>query len=475
MERLMVLRTLFLAASLSVTSFALAPSQAYAHETPDGFVELTKKLSPAVVNISTAQTIDIGKNKPSYPKGSPLERFNDFFGGGDENRVARALGSGFVIDPTGYIVTNNHVIEKADHIEVAFPNGDTYEAKLVGRDPSIDIALLKIEAGDDVPHVNFATGDAQVGEWVIAIGNPLGYSSSVAAGIVSANHRSISMGNYDDFIQTDVAINKGNSGGPLFNMKGEVIGINTAIVSPTGYSVGLSFSIPADLAVPIIDQLREYGETRRGFLGVNVQPVGKDMAKSYGLKTAHGALIKKVTKNSPASKAGLKYGDLIVSIGGEKLDKSSQLARMIAEATIDEKLEIVYIRKKKRKTVDVTIERLKEKVKKPSEDDDITENASAKDKVLGITVEAVSDKIHTQFRLEDDVVGVRVTKVSGRSNAAGKIRKGDVIIEVNQEAVDGPSDFAEKMQEAAESGDPIVFMVSRGGVPTFYAIQPPTT
>jgi len=467
----MVLRTLFLAAALTVPAATVLAPQASAHETPDGFVELTKKLAPAVVNISTAQTIDIGKNKPAYPKGSPLERFNDFFGGGDENRVARALGSGFVIDASGYIVTNNHVIEKADHIEVAFPNGDTYEAKLIGRDPSIDIAVLKIEAGDDVPYVEFATGDAQVGEWVIAIGNPLGYSSSVAAGIVSANHRSISMGNYDDFIQTDVAINKGNSGGPLFNMKGEVIGINTAIVSPTGYSVGLSFSVPADLAVPIIDQLREFGETRRGFLGVNVQSVDKNLAKSYRLKTPHGAVISRVTKNSPASKAGLKVGDLIVSIGGEKLDKSSQLARMIAESTIDEKLEIVYIRKKKRRTVDVTIERLKEKVKKPSDDDEIVASTSAKDQVLGITVETVTDKIHTQFGLDDDVEGVRVTKVNGRSNAAGKIRKGDVIIEVNQEPVAGPKDYAEKMEEAAKSGDPIVLLVSRGGIPYFYAIE----
>ena len=260
----MILRPLFTAFAFSVFTVLATPSLSSAQERPRDFVELSERLSPAVVNISTAQTIEIDNGNRAFPKGSPLEKFNDFFGdGGDKNRIARSLGSGFVIDKSGYIVTNNHVIEGADEIEVAFPNGTTFEAKLVGRDPSTDIALLKIEAGEDIPFVNFAGADsAKVGEWVIAIGNPLGYSSSVAAGIVSARHRQMSMTNYDDFIQTDVAINKGNSGGPLFNMDGDVVGVNTAIVSPTGYSVGLSFSIPADLASSVVDQLRAFGETR---------------------------------------------------------------------------------------------------------------------------------------------------------------------------------------------------------------------
>jgi len=220
----------------------------------------------------TAQTIEVKvEDAPTFPKGSPLERFNDFFGGGPQRdgRVSKSLGSGFVIDKDGHIVTNNHVIVDADLIEVTFPDGDTYEAELVGRDPATDIALLKISTGKDMPFVSFGDSDSvEVGESVIAIGNPFGYGGSVASGIISARNRDISHGNYDDFIQSDVAINKGNSGGPLFDMDGKVIGVNTAILSPTGGSVGISFSVPADLAASVVDQLREFGETRRGYLGI---------------------------------------------------------------------------------------------------------------------------------------------------------------------------------------------------------------
>ena len=227
----------------------VVPLSVHARPAPDGFADLAERLSPSVVNISTAQTIEIDPDVPKYPEGSPLERFNDFFGSGPEGgRVSKSLGSGFVIDKAGFIVTNNHVIEGADIIETTFPNGETYTAELIGTDPATDIAVLKIDAGKDLPAVDFAADDAgRVGEWVIAIGNPFGYSGSVAAGIISARNRDINQGSYDDFIQTDVAINKGNSGGPLFNMDGEVIGVNTAILSPTGGSVGISFSVSADL------------------------------------------------------------------------------------------------------------------------------------------------------------------------------------------------------------------------------------
>ena len=469
----MALRSLFLALALSVSSAAFVTHSAVAHETPDGFVELTKKLAPAVVNISTAQTIEIKAQK--FEKGSPLERFNDIFGGGDENRVARSLGSGFVIDKSGYIVTNNHVIEGADSIEVAFPNGESFDAVLIGRDPSTDIALLKIDAGKDMPFVSFADdASVEVGEWVIAIGNPLGYSSSVAAGIVSANHRQMSMTNYDDFIQTDVAINKGNSGGPLFDMDGNVIGVNTAIVSPTGYSVGLSFSVPAGLASSVVDQLKEYGETRRGFLGVRVQEVTKGMAKAYKLKEAHGALITAVTKESPAYKAGLKQGDLITSLGGVKLTDSGKLARLIAEAEIDANLKVDYVRKKskKHKTVNVMIERLKEKVKKPDAGKSGTKNVSVSGNAQGITVEEMTEKMRARYRLDDDVIGVRVTKVSVKSDSSGKLRKGDIILEVAQEPIESPEDFTKKMKAAAEQDEPIILLISRGGVPRFYSVEP---
>ncbi|PHR60453.1 MAG: hypothetical protein COA43_07000 [Robiginitomaculum sp.] len=461
-------------AAISVPVFAQAADKIDGDKfrAPASFSQLSKRLSPAVVNISTAQTIEID-NKRAFPKGSPLERFNDIFGnGGDENRIARSLGSGFVIDKAGYIVTNNHVIEDADFIEVAFPDGESYDAKLIGRDPSTDLALLKIETGKDMPFVSFAGANAaEVGEWVIAIGNPLGYSSSVAAGIVSAKHRNISMTNYDDFIQTDVAINKGNSGGPLFNMKGQVIGVNTAIVSPTGFSVGLSFSIPSDLAKSVTDQLREFGETRRGFLGVRVQKVSLDMAKAYKLKTPHGALISAVTADSPAERAGLKRGDLITGLGGETLENSTKLARIIAEAEIDAPMKVDYIRKRKRKSVNVTIERLKEKVRKKDNDDTKSESVAVTGNALGITVEEITEAARKRYRLEEDDKGVLVKKVGIKSNASGKLRKGDIVLEVAQEQVESPEDFTQKVKKASEDNDQIIFLILRNGRPVFYSVK----
>ena len=472
----MIVRNLVLASTLLLSSAVLSPTAASAHEAPSGFVELAERLGPAVVNISTAQNVEISEDLPAFPKGSPLERFNDFFGGGDQNRVSKSLGSGFVIDKEGFIVTNNHVIEGADSIEVAFPNGDSYDAELIGRDPSTDIAVLKIDAGKDMPFVDFAGADsAKVGEWVIAIGNPLGYSSSVAAGIVSARNRNISMGKYDDFIQTDVAINKGNSGGPLFNMDGDVVGVNTAIVSPTGFSVGLSFSIPADLAASVVDQLIEFGETRRGFLGVNVQEVDRDKAKVYGLKQPYGALINSVKKDGPADKAGLERGDLITAIAGEKLEKSDRLFRIIAEATIDAPLEIEYIRKTRfrsaKKTASVVIEQLEEKVRKDTKNGSKTDDDLVVSKAQGINVEALTQKIRSKYRLDDDVTGVRITTIDKNSAASGKLRKGDIILEVAQESVENPDQFAEKMEEATESDVPIIILVLRNGVPYFYTIN----
>ena len=307
---------------ISLGALFLSSTSLSAQSVPDSFAKLTKQLSPSVVNISTAQNVEVTDDVPAFPKGSPLERFNDFFGGRRNNsgRISRSLGSGFVIDADGYVVTNNHVIEGSDVIEVTFPDGDTYEAELLGRDPSTDLALLKIDAGETLPFVEFGDSDtAQVGEWVIAIGNPFGYGGSVSTGIISARNRQINQGNYDDFIQTDVAINKGNSGGPLFNLEGEVIGVNTAIVSPTGGSVGISFSISSDLAESVIAQLREYGETRRGRLGVAVQEVDKGLAQSYNLDEPKGAIVTRVVEDSPAGEAGFKVGDLILEIGGEEV------------------------------------------------------------------------------------------------------------------------------------------------------------
>lgn len=449
-------------------------SSALARGVPDGFAELNKRLSPAVVNISTSQNIEIEDEVPAFPEGSPLERFNDFFGQRNNNsgRVSKSLGSGFVIDADGHIVTNNHVIEESDLIEVTFPNGDTYDAELLGRDPSTDLALLKIDAGRDIPFVPFGDSDSiDVGEWVIAIGNPFGYGGSVAAGIVSARNRQINHGNYDDFIQTDVAINRGNSGGPLFNMDGEVIGVNTAILSPTGYSVGISFSIPADLAQSVIKQLRQYGETRRGSLGVSVQEVDRDLAKSVRLEEPTGAIVTRVVKDSPAEKAGIKVSDIILEIGGETVPDQRSLYRMVAETKIGLPTDVVILRKRKRKTMTVTMDRLKEKVTKDDLARKEKEESEADRVAMGISVEALTIDTRRKHKILTEVKGVRVVEVSTRSEAAGKILPGDIIEEVAFEPVDTPKAFEEAILKSQEEDTPITILVNRGGNYVFYSLN----
>ena len=464
-----MIRTLAIALTLSLS----APALSHARPVPENFTALTKRLSPSVVNISTAQTVEISEDDtPAFEEGSPLERFNDFFGRrGRDGRVSKALGSGFLIDTDGHIVTNNHVIEGADLIEVSFPNGDTYEAELIGRDPATDIAVLRIEADDDIPFVTFGDSDsAEVGEWVIAIGNPFGYAGSVAAGIISARNRNISMGSYDDFIQTDVAINQGNSGGPLFNMDGEVIGVNTAILSPSGGSVGISFSIPADLAQSITEQLIEYGETRRGSMGIRVQPVSNDLARAYGLDEAKGAVIRAVIADSPADKGGLQRGDLILRVGERDIDDTRVLFRAVAEAPIDEAVEIAFIRKRKRMTRTVTIERLEEAVTDEENLRREVEAGNAERTVGGLSVEALTDDVRRSKRIDPTVQGVRVVKVGKRSRASGKILTGDIIEEVAFEPVKTPAEFEAAMTEALESGEPVQLLINRGGDYIFYAL-----
>jgi serine protease Do len=466
-----MLRTICLGLTLS-----LAPlSAVQARPIPDNFVDLTKRLSPAVVNISTAQTVEFeGEDVPTFEEGSPLERFNDFFGNrpGRDGRVSKSLGSGFVIDADGYIVTNHHVIEDADLIEVTFPNGDTYEADLVGRDPATDIAVLKIDSSDALPFVSFGDSDAsEVGEWVIAIGNPLGYSGSVTAGIISARNRDISAGNYDDFIQTDVAINQGNSGGPLFNMDGEVIGVNTAIISPTGYSIGLSFSVPSDLANSVSAQLIEFGETRRGYLGVRTQKVSADIARSYGLDSARGALIRSLVEDGPAAKGGLERGDLVLRIGDRDIDDTRVMFRAVAEAPIDTDVTVEYIRNKRRRTATIRIERLTENI---SDEDKLkleVESGNAERTIGGLSVEALTDDVRRTNRIRPDVEGVRVVDIARRSRASGKILKGDIIEEVAFESVKTPAEFEEAMEAALETGEPVMLMINRGGNYIFFALN----
>lgn len=469
-----IIRSLALVLALGASlSFGAVNSAAQSRGVPAGFADLAERLSPAVVNISTAQTVEIEDEGLSFPKGSPLERYNDFFGdGGEGGRVNKSLGSGFVIDKTGFIVTNNHVIEGADVIEVSFPNGDSYQAELKGRDPATDIALLKIEAGKDLPFVPFGNPEqTRVGDWVIAIGNPFGYNGSVAAGIVSARSRNINQGSYDDFIQTDVAINRGNSGGPLFNMDGEVVGVNTAILSPTGGSVGISFSVPSDLAQNVVAQLREYGETRRGTLGVRVQAVDKNLAMAYGLKTAKGAIIRRVVDDSPADKGGLKRGDLLLTIDGQDIETSRLLSRLVAESPIGETVEVEYLRKKKRRKASVKIERLKEKVTAADGSKTAEVEGRAEAVAMGISVEALTSAVRRKRRINDEVKGVRVVSVNAKSEASGKIMPGDIIEEVGFEAVSTPDEFeaAVKGLEDGEGG-PVTILVNQRGNYRFFSL-----
>ncbi|MEE9347340.1 MAG: Do family serine endopeptidase [Robiginitomaculum sp.] len=434
---------------------------------PVSFATLAKRLSPAVVNISTSQNIEANVDMPEFPKDSPLERFNDFFGNG-EGRVSSSLGSGFVIDAAGHIATNNHVIDEADIIEVTFPNGDNYVAKLLGRDVQTDVALLKIERDEPFPFVEWADSDsADVGEWVMAIGNPFGYGGSVTAGIVSARNRNISHGKYDDFIQSDVAINKGNSGGPLFDMSGKVVGMNTAILSPSGGSVGISFTTPSNIVSHVIDQLGEYGETRRGYLGVNVQEVSAAHAKSFKLDAPYGALVTKVSKGGPAANAGLKRGDLLLTYGGERLEKSSDLSLLVSLTKIDAVVDVTYMRKRKTRTAKITIERLKEKSTRA---DDADNGEVQKSAALGLSVQTITPPVRRKYRIHGEANGLRIDNIDSKSDASGKLRIGDVIEEVEFEPVANVAEFKAAVDAAKDSGRPIMLLINRGGTSLFYAI-----
>jgi len=456
--RARALTLLFAVSTLVLAPVALAQSGP-GIDRPVSFKDLAERLSPAVVNISTSQNVEANVEMPEFPKGSPLERFNDFFGNG-EGRVASSLGSGFVIDAEGHIATNNHVIEGADTIEVTFPNGENYVAELLGRDPQTDVALLKINTGNPIPFVEWADSDTA------EVGNPFGYAGTVTAGIVSARNRNIDHGRYDDFIQSDVAINKGNSGGPLFDMDGKVVGMNTAILSPTGGSVGISFTTPSNLVKSVVDQLAEYGETRRGYFGVNVQEVTKATAKSYKLDEAYGAILTNVAKDGPAEEAGLKRGDLITQYDGQRLEKASDLALKVANTKIGNSVKIAYVRKRKEKTTTVTIERLKE----PSTKTDKNKGEAQESVALGISVQDITDAVRRKYRIRGSAKGVHVTGINRNSDASGKLRLGDVIEMVDLNEITDVEDFAEQVKKVQDEGRAPLLMINRGGSYLFYTI-----
>ncbi|MDR3437673.1 MAG: DegQ family serine endoprotease [Telmatospirillum sp.] len=471
-----------LAGLVGLTVMAMAMT-ARAAPAPDSFADLAERLLPSVVNISTTQTLknaDRGLDMPQFPPGSPFEdffkNFMDKHGGNNPDaapRRATALGSGFIIDPNGLVVTNNHVIADADEITVILQDGQAYKADIVGRDAKADLALLKITTPNKLPAISFGNSDEmRVGDWVIAIGNPFGMAGTVTAGIISARGRDINAGPYDDFLQTDAAINKGNSGGPLINLKGEVIGINTAILGPTGGSVGIGFSIPANLAKPVITDLQKYGKPRRGWLGVKIQSVTDEIAESLGLKDQRGALIADVSAGGPAAKAGLKKGDVISKFDGKDVTEMHRLPRIVAETPINKDVEVLLWRDGKQMTLHAVVGELNdaedaEPAKANEKPSPKTDGGQTNVASLGLSVSQLSPALREKFDIGADVKGVVVTDVKQSGPAAEKgMRPGDVIVEVSQEAIKSPADFAGKIDAARKSGRKSVLLLvqSEAGV-----------
>ncbi|WP_407647719.1 DegQ family serine endoprotease [Halovulum marinum] len=447
---------------------------------PDSFAELAERLSPAVVNITTSTLVAGNEGpQPLVPEGSPLEDlFRDFLDRDrpeQRQRRGSALGSGFVISPDGYIVTNNHVIEAADEILIEFfDGGGELPAEIVGTDPRTDIALLKVEPAQPLPYVKFGDSDvARVGDWVLAIGNPLGQGFSVSAGIISARNRSL-QGAYDDFIQTDAAINQGNSGGPLFNLAGEVIGVNTAILSPNGGSIGIGFSMSSAVVKRVVEQLKEFGETRRGWLGVSIQNVTDDVAEALELDDTSGALVTDVP-DGPALDAGIKAGDVILSFGGQTVADTRELVRMVGDSEVGTTVRVVIFRDGATQTLKVTLGRREEAEGLLSSGDLPEEDEVPQaDEVLGLTLMGIDAALREELGLAEDVRGVAVIEVDENSEAFEKgLRRGDVIAEIGQQPVQTPADVVERFEAARDAGrKSVLLLVRRDGQPRFVALTP---
>ncbi|ERP93700.1 serine protease [Labrenzia sp. C1B10] len=432
---------------------AFQPIQAAYAQGPVSVADLAEGLADAVVNISTAQTVQGRRSvpMPQVPEGSPFQEFfEEFFNrqnrDDDQPRRVQSLGSGFVIDgEAGIIITNNHVIEGADEITANFNDGTKLKATLLGTDEKTDLAVLQVEPTTPLKAVSFGDSDAiRVGDWVMAIGNPFGLGGTVTVGIVSARNRDINSGPYDNFIQTDASINRGNSGGPLFDMEGNVIGINTAIISPSGGSIGIGFAIPANTAMNVIDQLRKFGETRRGWLGVRIQEVTDEIADSLAMDKAMGALVAGVTDDGPAAKAKIEPGDVIIKFDGKDVDTMRELPRMVAETEIGKEVEVTVLRKGEEVAISVILEQLVEtEVTEASatEEEEPAEKPVEKSEVLGMSLAVLDDALRKQFSIDEDVSGVVVTEVKpGTSAEEKRVMAGDVIKEVAQETVETPED-----------------------------------
>ncbi|WP_407648189.1 Do family serine endopeptidase [Aliiroseovarius zhejiangensis] len=458
--------------------------RAEARGAPDSFADLAEQVSPAVVNITTSTIIaQRTGNQPMIPEGSPFEDFfRDFLdrnhpGGPNDNaprqRRSQALGSGFVISEDGFIVTNNHVIEGADEIMIEF-FGDRGElpATVIGTDPNTDIAVLKVESDKPLPFVSFGDSDImRVGDWVMAVGNPLGQGFSVSAGIVSQRNRELS-GAYDDYIQTDAAINRGNSGGPLFNMDGEVVGVNTAILSPNGGSIGIGFAMSSAVVKRVVDQLKEFGETRRGWLGVRIQDITDDIAEAMGLDSTNGALITDVPEG-PAKEAGILPNDIILSFDGTEVTDTRELVRIVGNAPVGKAVRVVILRDGQTETLKITLGR-REDASTASGDapDAPTPEAPAEGKVLGMTLGELDDTRRMDLNLPPAAEGLVVLDIDEDSEAFEKgIRAGDVVAEAGQEAVTSIEALEDRLEAAKDGGrKSVLLLVRRDDNPRFVAL-----
>jgi serine protease Do len=475
---------------LPVTGFA---SQAAYARGPDSLADLVDSVVDAVVNISASQTVEDrpGGAMPGLPPDSPFnDLFDEFFkrqnpgakpGQPNENaprHKTSSLGSGFIIDSAGIVITNNHVIADANEITVILNDGQKLKAELLGKDAKVDVAVLRVKPDKPLKSVRFGDSDKmRVGDWVMAVGDPFGLGGTVTAGIVSARNRNIDSGPYDNYIQTDAAINKGNSGGPLFNMSGEVIGINTAILSPSGGSVGIGFATPAATVGPVIDQLREFGETRRGWLGVKIQGVDDAIAESLGLGVARGALVAGIDERGPAKPAGIQAGDVITKFDGRDVKESRDLPKLVASAAVGKDVDVVVVRKGKEMTLKVKLGRLEDGEKQASLEN-AKENATPSietpvKKALGMEFSALNEDARSKYQIKDGVKGVVISKVIPGSAAAEKgIQPGLVIDEVNQKEVSQPSDIANAVADLKKVGKKSVLLrvIDQRGEVRFVAV-----
>jgi serine protease Do len=460
------------------TSITVLPAWTAAARGPENIADVAEQVIDAVVNISTSQKVEarLG-NLPDLPPGSPMEEFFDEFfknrrgqgAPGDQDHTPRrinSLGSGFIIDPSGLVATNNHVIADADEINVILNDGTKLPAELVGKDSKSDLALLRVHSDKPLKAVKFGDSDKlRLGEWVIAIGNPFSLGGTVTAGIVSARNRDINSGPYDNYIQTDAAINRGNSGGPLFNLNGDVVGINTAIISPSGGSIGIGFAVPSNAAVAVLDQLHQYGETRRGWLGVRIQQVTDDIAESLNIKPARGALVAGVDDRGPAKPGGIEPGDVVVKFDGHDIKEMHDLPRIVADTPVGKAVEVVVIRKGKEETHTVKIGRLEDGEKLAAADakkDTGPEQKSVVQKTLGLELSSLSDDLRKKFKVRDNVKGVLVTGVDQSVASAPsdkRLAPGDVIVEVQYQSVGNPADLQTRLDALKAQGKKVAVLL----------------